>query len=342
MSAALGGRMRALVLGLAAVALLQPAAARAQSSVVKLATLVPDGSVWDKILREMGAEWSRATEGRVTLRIYPGGVVGDEPDMVRKMRIGQLQAAALTTAGLADIDSGFEMFGIPMFFESYDELHAVLGKMAPILAQRLDAKGFVLLNWGHGGWVYFFTKHPVRTVADLKRAKMFAWAGDDQMVQLWKANGFQPVALAATDILTGLQTGMIDALPTTPLAALSLQWFRSTPYMVEVGLAPLVGGLVVTKQAWNKVSAADRARILAACRRAEQRLASEVPRQDTSAVVEMQKRGLKLSRVDAGVAAEWRATAEAFAARMRGSGGAADLIDLARRERDAYRRRQRR
>jgi TRAP-type C4-dicarboxylate transport system substrate-binding protein len=312
-----------------------------QANVIRLATLVPDGSVWDRILREMGSEWSRSTEARVTLRIYPGGVAGDEPDIVRKMRIGQLQAAALTTAGLANIDPGFEMFGIPMFFDSYAELHAVLEKMEPILRQRLEAKGFVLLNWGHGGWVYFFTKNPVQTVADLKRAKMFAWAGDDQMVQLWRANGFQPVALAATDILTGLQTGMIDALPTTPLAALSLQWFRSTPYMVEVGIAPLVGGLVVTKQAWNRISAGDRTKILAACRKVERRLAVEVPRQDTTAVAEMQKRGLKIARVGPEVAQEWRATAEAFASRMRGGGGAADLIDQARRERDAFRQRQR-
>jgi TRAP-type C4-dicarboxylate transport system substrate-binding protein len=301
--------------------------------------LVPDGSVWDKILKDMGAEWSSATQNRVQLRIYPGGVAGDEPDMVRKMRIGQIQAAALTTSGLADIDPGFEVFGIPMFFDSYPGLHAVLDKIEPVLRQRLDAKGFVLLNWGHGGWVYFFTKGPVSTVDELRKTKMFAWAGDDNMVQLWKANGFQPVALAATDILTGLQTGMIDALPTTPLAALSLQWFRTTPYMVEMGLAPLVGGLVVTKQAWNKISEADRAKIQAACRKAEHRLQVEVPRQDTTAVLEMQKRGLKLTHVPPELVGTWRSTAESFAASLKQRGGGGELIELARRERDAFRAR---
>jgi TRAP-type C4-dicarboxylate transport system substrate-binding protein len=224
-----------------------------------------------------------------------------------------------------------------MFFESYPELHTVLARMEPTLKQRLEAKGFVLLNWGNGGWVHFFTKQPVQTVADLKRTKMFVWAGDDRMVQLWKASGFQPVALAATDILPGLQTGMIDAFPTTPLAALSLQWYRSAPYMTDIGLGPLVGGLVVTRQAWNRIAEADRARILEVCSRGEKRLQLEVPKQDTVAVTEMQKRGLKIAHVASTNASEWWAAAEDFAARMRGGIVPADVLDLAERERAAYR-----
>ena len=257
------------------------------TTVVKLTTLVPDGSVWHKIMLDMGDQWGRETQGRVTLRIYPGGVAGDEPDMVRKMRIGQIQASALTVKGLADIDDSFSVFTVPAMFESYDELFYVLEKMEPTLKKRLEAKGFVLLNWGHAGWVYFFTKQPVRSLADLKKLKLWVWAGDDKMNQLWKENGFQPVALAATDILTGLQTGMIDALPAVPLGALQLQWFRSTPYMVDAGLAPLVGGLVITQKTWNKISEADRLKLLEACQKTEDRLKQVIPSQDKNAVVEM-------------------------------------------------------
>jgi TRAP-type C4-dicarboxylate transport system substrate-binding protein len=274
------------------------------------------------MLRDMGSEWSTATQGRVTLRIYPGGVAGDEPDVVRKMRLGQLQAAAVTTVGLSAIDPSFQMFNIPMFFDSYPELDAVLSTMTPVLKKRLEAKGFVLLSWGHGGWVYFFTKTPVRTVDELKKTKMFVWAGDDAMVQRWKANGFRPVPLALTDILTGLQTGMIDSYPTTPLLGLTLQWYHQTPYMVGVGLAPLVGGLVITKQA---------------CHRVELRLKSEVPKQDTTAIGEMQKRGLTVVKVPAADVAQYRAVAQAFAAAMRGSAVPAEILDAASRERDAYR-----
>ena len=236
---------------LAALALLPVGRASAQTraNVVKLATLVPDGSVWDKVLKGMGAEWGTATQGRVVLRIYPGGVAGDEPDVVRKMRIGQIHAAALTITGLSEIDESFRLFSIPMFFQSYSELFQVLDRLEPRLRQKLDAKGFVLLNWGHGGWVHFFTRTPVQSVDELKKLKIFVWAGDDRSAQMWKANGFNPVPLAATDILPALQTGMIDALPSPPLAANLLQWFRQARYMADIGLGPLAGALVFTKSA---------------------------------------------------------------------------------------------
>src|SRR5262245_21723967 len=133
------------------------------------------------------------------------------------------------------------------------------------------------------------------------------------MVQRWKANGFNPVPLALTDILTGLQTGMIDSYPTTPLLGLTLQWYHQTPHMVGVGLAPLVGGLVVTKQAWMKLSEADRAKIAAACHKVEVRLKTEVPKQDTTAIVEMQKRGLIVEKVPPAEVAQFRSVAQAFA-----------------------------
>jgi TRAP-type C4-dicarboxylate transport system substrate-binding protein len=329
-----------LALSLSSVALLSCAllAASAEAAVVRLATLAPDGSVWDNLLADMGADWQKATDGRVELRIYPGGVAGDEPDVVRKMRVGQLQAAALTTAGLSEIDPAFKVFGIPMYLDSYPELLAVLDGVGPVLKRGLDEKGFVLISWGHGGWVYFFSKEPVANVADLKKKKIFAWAGDDAMVQRWKAEGFHPVALAATDILTGLQTGMIDVFPSTPLIALSLQWYTVTPHMVSVGLAPLVGGMVVTKKAWNAISPEDRTKLLEVTARLEARLLAEIPKQDTTAVAEMTRRGLKIARIEPAKMGEWRTAAAGFATGMRGSIVPADILDMVTEKRDAYRR----
>ena len=327
----------ALALLLAMTLALPAPRAHAQTNVIKLATLVPDGSVWHKVLRDMGDEWARGTTSRVGLKIYPGGVAGDEPDMVRKMRIGQIQGAALTITGLADIDDAFNVFATPIMFDSYAELFYVLDKMEPVLKQRLEAKGFVLTNWGHGGWVYFFSKQPIATLADLKKAKMFAWAGDDRMVQSWKTSGFHPVALAATDILPGLNTGMIDLLPTTPLAANSLQWFRQVPYMADAGLGPLVGGLVITKSAWNKISPADRAIVEKACQKAETRLMRDVPAQDSTSVREMQSRGLTVINIKPAELQAWRKVADEFAGKMRGNIVPPDIADLAMRERNAYR-----
>lgn len=326
-----------ITLALAMLVLASPRTAAAQGAVVKLATLVPEGSVWDKALRDMGADWSTATQGRVSLRVYPGGVAGDEPDVVRKMRIGQLQAAAITTAGLASIDPSFNVFNVPMFFNSYPELYATLAKLEPTLKQRLDEKGFVLLSWGHGGWVYFFTKQPVESVDGMRKTKLFIWAGDDKMAVIWKAKGFNVVPLAATDIMTGLQTGMIDAYPTTPLLGLSLQWYRQTPNMVGMGMAPLVGGLVMTKAAWNKLPEADRAKVQAACDRMERKLEVEVPRQDTTAVAEMKKRGLKVNTITPANAAQFRTVAEDFANSMAGVRIPNEILLMARKERDAFR-----
>lgn len=317
--------------------LIAPATARSENVVIKLATLVPDGSVWHKALLDMGDEWSRETQGRVTLRIFPNGTQGDEPDLLRKMRIGQLHSASLTVKGLAAIDESFATFTVPMMFDSYDELFTVLAKMEPTLAKRLESKGFVLLNWGHAGWVYFFSKQPVKSVGDLKKMKLWVWAGDEKMNELWKANGFHPVPLAATDILTGLQTGMIEALPSIPLGALQLQWFRSSPCMVNLGLAPLVGGTVISAKTWAKISEADRAKVRAACKKTEARLAAIIPDQDRSALAEMKKRGLQVTELTPERAAEFRAVTESFAGKMRGTIVPADVLDLALRERNAFR-----
>ncbi len=324
------------------VALLWPQASHArQALVVRLATLVPDRSVWGKPLREMSAEWKAATESRVTVRLYPGGVAGDDPDLVRKMRIGQLQAATLTVTGLAEIDSAFALFEIPLFFDSYEEYFHVLEKMEPLLKERLKSKGFVFLHWGHAGWINLFTTRPVATVAELRQLKLFVWAGNDSMVSWWKDNGFRPVPLAVTDIPTGLQTGLIEALPSTPLAALFLQWFRSTPYMLDLSFAPLVGATVMTDSSWRKISESDQETMLAIARRAGERFRKEIPQQDRVAVTEMEKRGLTVTRVVGTEAeAEWREVAQRFAANMRDAYVPSDVFDLGLRERDRYRQRR--
>lgn len=313
-------------------------ASAAESVLVKFANLGPDGSYFHQSLKEMGAEWTAGTQGRVTMRLFAGGVAGDEIDVVRKMRIGQLGGATISIIGLAKIDEAYGIFSMPMFFGSHDELRYVLSKLEPTFKQRLEDRGFIFLGWGYGGEVRFFTKTPVRTVEQMKSVKMFASAGDDKWVTWWKSAGFRPVALATTDILTGLETDMINAYPTTPLAALSLQWFRKTPYMLDLGVAPLIGATILTKKEWGRLSEADRAVVAAAAKKAQEKFLVEVPRQDADAVTEMRKRGLIVTPVDGDAASEWRRAGETFAASMRGSMVSADIFDLALRYRDEFRR----
>ncbi len=311
-------------------------ALRAQS-VVKMATVVPQGSVWDKNLKQMGEEWKEATGGRVTVTVFSGGAQGDEATVLRKMRLDALQAAAFTVVGLGSMDWAFNVFDIPFFFDSYDELNYVTDKLTPVLRKRLEPKGFVFLNWGHGGWTQVFTKKPVQTVDDLKNVKLWTSAGNDRMVQWFKANGFQPRAMAMTDILTGLTTGMLEGLPTTPLAAMLFQWDRQTPYMLELGLAPIVGAGVITTRAWKAIPDADKPKLLAAADGVEKRLRVEVPKLDASAVIEMTRRGLTVTKA---TGPEWRTQLDGLAKTMRGESVPPEIFDLAMKARDEFRRQQ--
>ena len=321
---------------LAALALLAVAVLHAQT-VIKLASVVPIGSIWDKNLKQMGEEWSQATGGRVTVTVYSGNQQGDESTVLRKMKLDAVQAAAFTSIGLGSIDWSFNVFDIPFFFDSYDELNYVTDKLTPVLRKRIEPKGFMLLNWGHGGWTQLFTKKPVQSIDDLKHTKLWTSAGNDRMVQWYKANGFEPRAMAMTDILTGLTTGMIDAMPTTPLAASLFQWDRQTPYMLELGLAPVVGAGVITTKAWKAIPDADKPALLAAAAGVEARLRIEVPKLDASSVEAMQKRGLTVTKA---TGPEWRAQLDGLAKSMRGDSVPPDIFDLAMKARDEFRKQQ--
>lgn len=308
----------------------------AQSVAIKLATVVPDSSVWDKQLKQMAAEWKQATWDRVTVTVFNGGSQGDETSVLRKMRLDALQAASLTVIGLAQINPAFNVFNVPFFFNSYDELNAVVERLTPTLRQRVEAKGFVLLNWGHGGWLQVFSKRPVKSIADLKTLKLYTSAGDDRMTQFYKANGYTPRAMAMTDVLTGLSTGMIEGLPTPPVAALAFQWNRQTPYMLDIGLAPVVGATVITRKTWTRIPEADRAKLVESAAGVEKRLQVDVPKQDALAVLLMQQQGLTVIKASG---PEWRAEADKLGTTMRGEMVPKDIFDLATKERDAFRQR---
>jgi TRAP-type C4-dicarboxylate transport system substrate-binding protein len=316
-----------------------PALATAQSGVrIRMASLAPDGSVWDRNLRQMGAEWQKASKGAVTLNVFPGGQLGDDSKVVSSLRAGRPEAAALTVVGLSKIDAAFGVFSLPFFFDSYDELYAVIEKMTPALDERLAKNGLTRVAWGNGGWVRIFSREPIRTLADLKRVKLFTSAGEDDMLQWYKDNGFSPVPLAMTDILTGLTTGQIDAMPTTPTAALAFQWYNRTPNMLDLGVAPLVGAVVVSTPVWQRVPADVRATLERAGADMDGRLRALIPAQDEASVAEMQKRGLKVHKPEG---TGWQETADSAIRTIRGGMVPADIYDLAKRERDAFRARRR-
>ena len=324
--------------GLATVVAVSPVVAAKVE--IKFASQAPENSPWHVMFKELDAAWQAATDGRVSMTIYPGGVSGDESDIIRKMRIGQLHAGALTSSGLQDIADSFSVFGIPLFFDSWEELNYVLEDLTPSLRANIEESGFVWLAWGHIGWVHFFTKEPVERLDDLRKLKIFTWAGDDRMVQWWHRNGFKPVPLALPDAMQGLTTGLIDTMISPPLAALSLQWYKHTPYMIDIGLVPMVGALVMTKRAWNKIDETDRPKILAAATQVGQKLMDRIPGMDRFAIETMKRQGLTVLEIrESEHSAEWLAEAQAFADQMRGEMVPATIFDRARRVRDEFRSR---
>ena len=324
-----------------AVAIAATATLYAQNTTIRLATVAPANSSWHKALQDMGAAWTKDTGGRVNLRIYDGGTQGDERTVLRLMRPGvdQLQAS-LMVSGLGEIDEAFNVFGMPFFFQSDAEAAHVQQKLTPALEKRLDAKGFHFLCWGSGGWVQLFSKMPLKTLDEVKKAKMFTSSGDEKMVQWYRSNGFNPVALSANDIPAQLKLtgGLIDTAPTPPYPALVLQMFRDAKYMLDVRVGPLLGALVITNTAWNKIAPADRTILTTGAKAFETRVMADAPKQDAESVATMKTRGLTVTTLDPKAAAEFRAAADKLAVTMRGNMVPADIYDMAVQERDAFRK----
>jgi TRAP-type C4-dicarboxylate transport system substrate-binding protein len=331
--------MKRIALMGAALGWFAAVAAGAQQVTIKMATLVPEGSSWHQILKETAEKWKTLSGGRVVVHIFPGGVAGDDADVVRKMRLGTLNAGVMTEVGVAEIDKAVYALGVPMMYSSYEEVDAVLEKMRPGLEARMEAKGFVVLNWLDGGWNHFFTQKPVAVPDDLKGLKLMTTAGDPQGEDIYRAAGFHPVPLPAPEISTALQTGLISAIQVPPQVAVITQYFTHAKYMTDLNWLLLLGATVISKSTWEQIPADVRPALLAATREAGSRLRADVRASGDRDVEAMKKRGLVVVPVDARARELWRKAAENVYPRIRGTVVPADAFDEAVRFRDDYRKR---
>jgi TRAP-type C4-dicarboxylate transport system substrate-binding protein len=253
--------------------------------------------------------------------------------VIRQLRAGARPEAAALTTGLSNFDRGFSVFSVPFFYESLDELMAVARALEPNLRARLESQGVTFVAWGFGGWIHIFTKNAVDSMAALKGTRLYTTAGDSQAENWYRQNGFHPVALAQTDIAVSLQNGAVTAMPAPPYAALVFQWFQQTPHMLDLEVAPLLGGLVINSRTWERVPADIRPKLVDAARAMEGRLLSKIPVQDREAVKEMQARVLKVVPATP----TFRKESEALVDSMRGAWVPDDVYDLALKARAAYR-----
>jgi TRAP-type C4-dicarboxylate transport system substrate-binding protein len=280
--------------------------APAHALVIKLGTVAPEGSPWHDSMLETAQKWKEISNGKVTVRIYAGGVAGDEADMLRKIRIGQLHATALTSSTLVDIVPDLEAITLPMLIETDDELDYIIERLGPDFESRLADKGFKVLNWSSAGWVHFFSKEPVTTPDDMKKRKLFFWGSDTVYVELLKKWGFSPVPLAITDLLPSLQTGLVDAFPAPPAAALAFQWFALAPNMTDFRWQPLPGTTVISMRQWNRIPPDLRPLLEQAAREVGRRLQARIRRLELEAIEVMKEHGLAIHSVPPAVVEEWK------------------------------------
>jgi TRAP-type C4-dicarboxylate transport system substrate-binding protein len=306
--------------------------------VIKMATVAPKDSIWYENLKKVDERWKLATNGQVRLRIY-AGTLGDEDDILRRVRVGQLDGAAISTAGLSSIDPATQAMHIPLAFITNQEMEYVRGGIAGQLEPLLAAKGFKVLAWGEVGWVHFFTREPVRTPDDLRKQKLFVWSNGDSSEgeKLWQNLGFNTVSLSSIDIMPALQTGMITAYQAPPLMALANQWFPFTPYMTDLKWAPLTGATIITESAWNGIPAEFHQQLVRISNEEVLHLQVAVRSLEQEAVDAMVERGLTIVPVDRAAMDAWMETVKTVYPQIRGPVVPARYFDETIRLRDEYR-----
>ena len=278
----------------------------AQALTLKIGTVAPVGSPWAESLRRLAADWNRISGGRVRLKIYAGGIAGEEEDMIRKMRIGQLDGAALTQLGWGLLDPGVLALSTPFLIQREEELERVMEHSRNYFEQRLENEGYSLFAFSKAGWVHFFGEEPLIVPEDLMRLKLGVPAGNADFVDTWRKIGFNAFSLPFGDILVGLQTGMIDAFYAPPLVAATFQWFGPARHMTALPVAPVVGAVILSTKSLNRIPDELRGELLATFDELARWLNTEMVSLEDEALSAMEKQGLRIHPVPAEAGEQWR------------------------------------
>jgi len=251
----------------------------AQEVRLKIATMAPDGTIWMKGMHKAADEVEERTDGRVSFRFYPGGTMGTDSAVLRKIRIGQLQGGVVLAGSLADIDPDLEIYSLPLLFRSNGEVDYVRERMDEILIAGLEQKGFVAFGFTETGFTYLMSAKPTRTFEDLKGRKAWMMQDDPVSFAIVEAAGLSPVPLPISDVLTGLQTGLIDTVAAPPVGAIALQWFTKAKYLTDLPITYVCGTTVVGARAFNQIGAEDQRTVREVMGRANRTL-NETSRSD--------------------------------------------------------------
>jgi TRAP-type transport system periplasmic protein len=223
----------------------------AQQYLIKFATLAPEGSTWLNIMRDFDKAIREQSGGRLGFKMYAGGVAGDEKDVIRKIRLGQYHAGGFTGVGLGEIAKEVRIMDAPFLFKSSDEADFIAQRFDTQFRKAFDDGGFVFLGWAEVGFAYVYSDRPIYSPDDLKNTKMWMWEGDPIAQAAFQAIGVSPIQLSVTDVMTSLQTGMINTVYNSPMGLIALSWFTRVKYMMGEPLAISNGAVVVSKKVFD-------------------------------------------------------------------------------------------
>ncbi len=290
---------------LAVLAVIPALALPAQQYTIKFATLAPEGSTWIKVMRDLDAAVRADSGGRLGFKLYPGGVAGDEKDVIRKIRLGQYGGGGFTGVGIGEVAREVRILDAPLFFRTSDEVSFIQQKYEGEFEKALGDGGFVLLGWAEVGFVYVFSNKMVRSFSDLKSMKPWMWEGDPIAQAAYQAIGVSPVPLSVTDVMTSLQTGMIDVVYSSPYALIALQWFTRVSYAMTQPLADALGAAIVSKKIYDSLPDDLKGILLADSRKYIPRLTLSGRQDNAKAIETLKQRGMKFVEAPEEIASEF-------------------------------------
>lgn len=307
-------RSAAILCALVALQLAAPSHART----FKIATLAPDGTSWMQEIRKGAARIEEQTEGRVKLKFYPGGVMGNEKTVLRKIRVGQLQGGAFTGGGLVEIYNDMQIYSLPFLFRSHEEVDYVRERMDARLIAGLEERGLVPVGLAGGGFAYLLSKGPVQRREDLDGRKVWIPEGDTMSQIALQTAGVSPVPLPIADVFTGLQTGLVDTVASPPVGAIALQWHTKVKHMVDVPILYLLGAMAVEKRAFSRLSPGDQEIFRGVMGEAFDRLDAAARRDNHSAREALRNQGIRFTEPTPEELRRWHALAAEAASRFEG------------------------
>jgi TRAP-type transport system periplasmic protein len=280
--------------------------AGAADQTLKIASLAPDGSLWMKEMRAAGEAIARDTEGRVAIKFYPGGVMGNDATVLRKIRLGQLQGGAFTGSELSLVYKNAQLYSLPFLFADYAQVDAVRPTIDPMLVQGFDEHGFRIVGISGVGFAYLMGSRRVSNRDELKQAKVWVPANDRIAELTFRAGGIEPIPLPLGDVFTSLQTGLVDTVGNTTAGAIALQWHTKLSHLFDLPLTYVVGYVAVDKKAFAKISEADRAIIERAFHQAAANIDAGNRRADADARAVLQKQGVEFATPSAEEVEYWK------------------------------------